>query len=321
MSALVHYSPMEIFSDMQRDGLRYIDAANSGGYRPTAEQVDEWVFRRGRRPAQRGPLIEPAKPPSVISGPISSILADHMGAMGEKFQSYTEVMRNQLLAAMPEFNVMDWLVSTQGTPAKYGPGKPAETYIQHMIRMSWLASDEAGGLRLTLLGRALLRDDALTNQADDEASVLVLEAKSELSYAQLVGHIADCGDAFVIDPYGKADHVWRLLMNTTTERVLIGPNLKKKELATLRQLLTVDTRKIEVRQAKAGVLHDRFIISDQGVHQIGASWNGVGKTLTTLFKHPQVSAEKIIEAAEEWWSSATPVEPFEPPPPESADPG
>lgn len=313
---------MEIFSDLQRDGLRYIDAANSGGYQPTAQQVNEWVFRRIQRPAQRGPLIEPAKP-SAFSGAMESFITERMGSAGDGFRAITDAARgSMLLPGLRESTVLDFLATPanwRGTPARYGPGKPAESYVHHMIRLSWIAADEDGGLRLTLLGRALLRHDALTNETDDEATVVVLEADSELSYPQLLGHIADCGDAFVVDPYAKAEHVWRLLMNTSTTRVLTGPKLSKRDLIELRQLLAVETRPIEVRQAGPGLLHDRFVIGDLGVHQIGTSWNGVGKVLTTLFKHPQVSAERIMEIAEEWWRGAEPIEPAEPLPAEPTD--
>ena len=67
-------------------------------------------------------------------------------------------------------------------PARYRPEKPAETYIEHMIRMSWIEADGAGGLRLAPLGRALLRNDAFSRQAEDAPSVVVLEADSPLSY-------------------------------------------------------------------------------------------------------------------------------------------
>jgi len=181
--------------------------------------------------------------------------------------------------------------------------------------MSWIDADDAGGLRLSPLARALLRHDAFSRQAEDEPSVIVLEADSPLSYVQLVGHIAGCGAAFVVDPYGRAEHLWRLIQDTTTVRVLIGPLYSKhdQDLIALRQTLALAHRPIEVRQAADGVLHDRFIIGDSGVmYSVGASWNSVGKHVTTIFQYPSVPADRLIDIAEKWWEQATPVEPAAP---------
>jgi len=141
--------------------------------------------------------------------------------------------------------------------------------------------------------------------------VIVLEADSPLSYVQLVGHIAGCGAAFVIDPYVKAEHLWRLIQDTTTLRVLIGPLQSKhdQDLVALRQTLALAHRPIEVRRAADGVLHDRFIIGDSGVmYSVGASWNSVGKHVTTIFQYPEVPADRLIDIAEKWWEEATPSE-------------
>ena len=312
---------VEIFSDEQLRGLRYIEAANLGGYQPTAAQVTEWVFRSDRRPAQRGRLIESAKPPA-ISTAISTHLADIMNGLRQPsvMENLSEFMRP------PVQKIADFLLPStsgptsfseqwMGTPARYGPGKPAETYIEHLIRMSWLAADEAGGLRLTPLGRALMRSDAFGRQDEDGPTVIVLEADSPLSYVQLVGHIAGCGAAFVIDPYVRAEHLWRLIQDTTTVRVLIGP-LKSKndqDLVELRQTLASSHRPIEVRRAAEGVLHDRFIVGDSGVvYSVGASWNGVGKHVTTIVQYPQAPIDRLVDIFEKWWEEALPVEPAAP---------
>ena len=84
-----------------------------------------------------------------------------------------------------------------------------------------------------------MRHDAFSRQADDAPSVVVLEADSPLSYVQLVGHIAGCGAAFVIDPYGRAEHLWRLIQDTTTVRVLIGPLRSKYDQDRCARLATV----------------------------------------------------------------------------------
>lgn len=306
---------MEIFNDQQRDGLRYIEAANSGGYQPTAGEVNEWVLKRGRRPARRGPLIEPSKPSPMRVG-LEQALAPQMrlgAALREQIDGIARVSMDRLLAQAREAGIFSYLDFTR-TPARYGPGTPAESYVDHMIRLGWLGQGEAGGLLLAPLGKALLRDDTFNNGGGADAAVVILEAGSDLAYPQLIGHIADSGEAFVIDPYAMADHVWQLIEQTATSRVLIGPYVRPNKLAELKVLLGTASRPIEVRQAPTGLLHDRFIIGDQGVHTVGASWNSVGKSLTLLSPLPQIAADRIIDAAEEWWDKAAAVEPSTPRP-------
>jgi len=180
---------VEIFSDEQSRGLRYGEAANSGGYQPTAAQVTEWVLRPSRRPAQRGRLIEPATPPTFPAA-IGSHLADMVTGLGQP-KWMDNLALTELVA--PARGLGERILANTGgavsfserflgTPARYGPGKPAKTYIEHMVRMSWIDADDTGGLRLTPLGRALVRHDAFSRQAEDEPSVIVLEADSPLSY-------------------------------------------------------------------------------------------------------------------------------------------
>jgi len=119
----------------------------------------------------------------------------------------------------------------------------------------------------------------------------------------------------VIDPYVRAEYLWRLIQDTTTVRVLIGPLQSKnnQDLIELRQILASAHRPIEVRRAADGVLHDRFIIGDSGVmYSVGASWNSVGNHVTTIFQYPAVPADRLIDIAEQWWEEATPVEPAAP---------
>ena len=152
---------VEIFSDEQSRGLRYVEAANSGGYQPTAAQVTEWVFRPRRRLAQRGPLIEPAKPPTHLADMVTSHLGQPKWMDSRALSEFVAPARGlggRILANSG--GAGSFYERFLGTPARYGPGKPAETYIEHMVRMSWIDADDTGGLRLTPLGRALVRHDA-----------------------------------------------------------------------------------------------------------------------------------------------------------------
>lgn len=52
---------MVILSDNQRQALQYVQAANSGGYRPTATEVDEWLLRPNPLPGKKGKLLSRAE--------------------------------------------------------------------------------------------------------------------------------------------------------------------------------------------------------------------------------------------------------------------
>ena len=268
-----------ILTKDQRRGLNFVAVANAGGNRPTAKQITEWVFQPVRRLGGRGELVTPRSP-----GMLSSLFS------GIK---------------MPAIDTERIF----GTPAVYGPAKPAEGYVQHLLRLGWLELASLGdGLVVTALGRALLRE--VDDDDADQSTVTLLASDSPLAYPQLIGHIAESGEAFVIDAYIGLQQFNDLMINTSTKRVLIGPNVKAGDIAGIATMMATNPGRIEVRQATARVLHDRFIIGDLGVHTIGASLNGVGKTTTVLMPMPDMVSDQIKVEAESWWLAAQAVAPM-----------
>lgn len=287
------FTGVMIINGHQRSALVFVSAANQGGFRPTSDQVTEWVLRPNPLPPKKGKLLKAAKPSPAIAG-IASL------AQQISLSSF----------ATPEY--------LKGTEAVYEPSGPPESLVASLLRLSWLELDDRGGLSLSPLGKALLRADRLTSQDDEGISVVVLEAESQLSYVQLMGHIVDSGPAFVIDPYVRSDELWQLMAYTDARRVLVGP-LNVKDTTGLRLLLGAVSGTVEVRQAGKGILHDRYIIGNKGVHHFGASINGVGKNATTtLVLMPEYAADRIRELAEQWWNDSSVLEPVTGPPKEDS---
>jgi hypothetical protein len=61
-----------------------------------------------------------------------------------------------------------------------------------------------------------------------------------------------------------------------------------------------------VRQAPKGRIHDRFIVGDHGIHILGTSLNGVGKSTTTLLIPLPSEVESAVRGElEKTWEMAT----------------
>lgn len=271
-----------ILTESQRRGLNYVAVANTGGYQPTRAEVMEWLIQPLQKPGKRGDVVTAAVP-SRLSQIISNI-------------------------PTPAASVVAMMV---GKPATYAPSGAAEPFVTHLVRLGWLRSDLGERLTVTVFGHALLKEPP-PREADDDggAETVILESGSPLSYARVVGHIGSSGSAFVIDPYLRVDDLYQLMTLTDTSRVLVGSNLGNGDVAAIRALLTATPGVVEVRQAGQGVLHDRYVIGDLGVHQFGTSMNGLGKGATTaLFAYSNQACVAVRNLAEGWWSDASPLLP------------
>ncbi len=280
----------------QQRVLRYVRAANTGGYRPIAEEVEEWRARPGPRPGKKGDLLraaEPGTPSPLVSSMVSTLASIPLENIS---RSMIANMVVQLAAA--------GLIGTPGRPAEYAPDGPPESPVVQMQRLFWLVSDR-GGLSLTPLSRALLRAEESANSDHDTAEVLVLAQDDPLAYAKLLGHIADAGRVMIVDPYLRAEPLLTLLTTTRADRFLIGTNVSEKDRVTMITLVNSGAAgQAELRRAKPGAVHDRLVISATGVQTIGMSLNAIGRTGTTvLMPVPEASADHLRQAAEAWWEA------------------
>lgn len=284
----------------QQRVLRYVRAANTGGYRPTSEEVEEWRARPGPRPGKKGKLLraaEPGTPSPLISSMVATLASLPLENISRSMIANMVGPLSQLAAA--------GLIGTPGRPAEYAPDGPPESPVAQMQRLSWLVSDR-GGLSLTPLSRALLRAEESANSDHDTAEVLVLAQDDPLAYAKLLGHIADAGRVMIVDPYLRAEPLLTLLTTTRADRFLIGTNVSEKDRATMITLVNSGAAgQAELRRAKPGAVHDRLVISATGVQTIGMSLNAVGRTGTTvLMPVPEASADHLRQTAEAWWAEA-----------------
>ncbi|SUA14147.1 Uncharacterised protein [Mycolicibacterium aichiense] len=218
--------------------------------------------------------------------------------LGSRFQSTITSIRDQLL----------------GKDARRELVKPGETFIGHLVRLTWLeetpGSGEEPGLVLTELGRALLRDRE-RGATEEDVSVVVLEGQDPLAYPILVGQLANAGAGLLIDPYLKLDGLHRIVVSTQLTRLLVsGKRSNNAELSAMQTHLDSASlsRPVEVR--KSTKLHDRILLTEDGaVLTLGTSLNSVGTTTTVMSPMPSPARESLRELCEQLWSEATLVGP------------
>jgi hypothetical protein len=182
---------------------------------------------------------------------------------------------------------------------------PGETVAEWLVRLNWLAID-GNQVEISKLGSAVLR--GADEQEIETAPPLriVLDPKDPMSYAKLIGRIADVGDALLVDPFFGLDQLLVILQSTSVTRVLVGPKTKTGTLAAALSSMALP-REFAIRVS--GEVHDRFIIPSSGpVDALGTSLNGVGKKFTVMATLDPPIADTIRSKHEELWRAAKPVE-------------
>jgi hypothetical protein len=182
---------------------------------------------------------------------------------------------------------------------------PGETVAEWLVRLNWLAID-GNHVEITKLGSAVLRG-ADEQEIETELPLrIVLDPEDPLSYAKLIGRIADVGDALLVDPFFGLDQLLVILQSTSVTRVLVGPKTKTGTLAAALTSMTLP-RNFTIRVS--GEVHDRFIIPSAGaVDALGTSLNGVGRKFTVMATLDPPVADAIRSKHEELWRAAKPVE-------------
>jgi len=192
----------------------------------------------------------------------------------------------------------------------------AETMIEHIVRLTWLVEvpspgNGEPGLRLTELGRALLRDAETGDESKDEVSVVVLGREDPLAYSILVGQLAAAGPGLLVDPYLKLQDLHTIMVSTQLTRLLVsGKANNRGEVGAMQAYLGKGSlsRHVEVRSSTG--LHDRVLVADDGdVLTVGTSLNGVGRTTTVMSPMPSPARESLLNEYERLWVDATLVGP------------
>lgn len=313
-----------IVNDEQQRVMNFIATVNRGGYRPTGREVNEWRTSPLARSKRKGPLLAAAIP-AVPDRRVRRRSSPSSGALlAGRFFSHLDRPRNNYFTSQVNlgssllanplsgswFSALggeyDVIPGSPGVPATYGPDIPAEKFLAHLRRLRWIERDKRQRYGITLLGHALLRAEASADLGDEDSSVMVLSAEDDLAYGRVLGVIAECGEAFVIDGYLAVEELSHMLKNSDAVRFLVNWKIKPSRLMQLAvQIRTApansDGVPRELRQTK---LHDRYVIGDHDVYGLGSSLNGVGLNMTTLVKMPDSAAKLIRAESEQLWASA-----------------
>ncbi|MFV8165294.1 hypothetical protein ACNQVK_24915 [Mycobacterium sp. 134] len=308
---------MSILNETQRRILTFIQAANHGGYSPTPEEVIEWVERPDPLPGKVTRRV--VKTPGVRMPDLGSALA--AGAYFDKINRdlaksmdvFNRQMTQSFKPVMPHLAALSGIWESERVVEERAPDEAA---IEQLKRLHWIEASATGaGLVLTGLGRALLRQD--TDQATD-AEVTVLDGDDPLAWGSLVGTIADVGPCLIVDPYLKPEQFLDVASFTGATRVILRQPKKPSEKVAWQVYQTLPTVEISIRFADPRLLHDRYIVGENRVYQLGCSLNGVGRKPTTLVPVNGEPADRIREIVEQWWETADPV--GDPPVDEDAGP-
>lgn len=309
----------------QRRALEFISAANRGGYRPTGREVNEWRLRPVPTPAAKGRLLHPEVPGtperrvrkggSVFDQWSRGIDWPGIARGLHTLSSYADqialpLYRNSGLLAAGIGLEYETIPATPGKPAVYGPGKKAEKFLAHLRRLGWVDRDDRQRYAVTSLGHALLRSEVLEErESDEEGGVMVLATNDDLAYGRVLGVIAECGDAYVVDGYLSAEELGHILRGSNACRFLVSTKLGKGRLMELSVMISLaaPTDAGKVRELRRADFHDRYLIGDSKVYGLGSSLNGVGKNLTTLIEMPEKVAVTLRLEAEELWQAAEKV--------------
>ncbi|MCZ4537479.1 hypothetical protein O4159_18875 [Gordonia terrae] len=307
---------MIILSDEQYQLLTFIAACNRNSYRPTAAEVMLWW----ENPEPIAAEYKTVTVPPVVASPVGPQVA---GVSTRSLFSDFAPGDGSSLAKMISTMFGDrWIapVARGLTASLFEPHtrrelvKPAETTLEYLVRLTWLAEDDSRtppGLHLTELGRALLRDRDLTSAPPEDVNVVVFEVEDPLAYPQLVGQLANAGEGLLIDPYLKLDDLHRIVVSTRLTRLLVADVRSNRHVvASMQTYLDSPSlgRRVEVRMSKK--LHDRLLIAEDGsVLTLGSSLNGIGHKLTVLSPIPPNQCEIFRDTYDEIWESAELVGP------------
>lgn len=182
----------------------------------------------------------------------------------------------------------------------------------YLIRLRWVVHN--GDVRLTALGRAVHAAAARQDERDEAVAEIVLDEDDPLVLAKLFGKISSVGEALLVDPYFRIDHLMSVVQATGITRILTSTKTASADrdaLAVALGSLGPGVRGIEVRVAD-GKLHDRHVVAVNGtVLLLGASLNGIGRVSSVVVEMSD-SAEAVAKNCEKMWRGADRIEPVPP---------
>ncbi len=269
---------MHIVEAYQHRVLVFIDACNSSGYQPYADEVEVWL--RSTTRSASGRSVDPAGRGG----------AHHSSSHHDGTSRHGPV-----------------------DPSTAGPAT-GESAVRVLQELMWISPSEP--LALTPLGRALLRATERGGSGDGEGGVVVLDGEDSLAYQRLLGRFARAGDALLVDPHIRLEQLAQLVTTTEITRVLTQQHdgASREVLANMAIHLSSSApqRPVEVRVSGEAEVHDRVLITTGGqVHLFGYSLeaSGDGPASSVLVRLPHEAARARARSAQAWWDAAEPLVP------------
>jgi hypothetical protein len=188
-----------------------------------------------------------------------------------------------------------------------------ESLINYLLRLEWV-SFSPNGVKLTSLGRAVNAAAEREERSRHDPTDVVLDRDDPVVLARLFQEISEVGEALLVDPYFRIDHLMSVLQATEVNRILTSEKISRSGINALGIALGTigpNARPVEVRVADK-TLHDRHVIGEDGtVLLLGASLNGVGTVSSVVVKLSD-SAKAIAANCELLWEHADALEPITP---------
>lgn len=291
---------MELTDETAHRALAYVAAVQRQGYVMSAEELEAYLDRPGRRPGRPGTSGMPER--RVVTTHLDRAVANWLES------DLRPAMRgiSESIARSLKFEARI-LPGAPGTP-----GIPAESVVEWLSRLRWIQVND-GRVRTTQLGEALL---AHLEQASLEEEIpvgVVLDQGDELAEARVVQQIAEIGPCAVVDRFFSMDSLLPILYSTQVEAVLMGSDAggKLAGVETALRGLIVE-RPFEVR--KSDVFHDRFVIPQHGaVWALGTSFTGLARRLSIMVRiDDETMSDAIRRTFGEVWEAAEVVAKKEP---------
>jgi hypothetical protein len=221
----------------------------------------------------------------------------------EDFQAFITAPRRRTTGTLYE------QLARVSTVAAASFGGRTEDVLSYLTRLRWIVVD-SGHVGITALGRAVLAALDEADRVDDLPAEIVLEPTDQLSYARVIGVIAEAGRCALVDAYFSIESLLDIVQRTQVERILIHPERGRGGRVEALQQAITDlrvTRPLEIRASDS--FHDRFIIPAEGpVRFLGTSLNGVGRRLAITGRlSDEGPSDAIRQTFERTWSDAEPI--------------
>lgn len=284
---------MEIVTEHQHRLLAFVNACNHAGYSPTDDEVVAWF---------EAPVPREAEYQSKTLPPIFRTTSMFEDILNQHNNFGNSILNEIVKSSSGGFS--SWYSNLSKPRTVREMTRPAETPLEHMVRILWLARSEDGQLEITRLGRAMLQTAENEATLIEDLTVMYLGADDPLSYPLLVGALATAESGLLVDPYLKVEDVVSLHQRTRINRLLVGNGKKhRSDNAAISLYLENGIDQFEVRMSYR--LHDRLFLEPDGtISMLGTSLNGVGRKATVLMTVPDAASKRLQEHYEELWDEA-----------------